>query len=522
MSAPTDDAAITAPTDTDPAEQPWRRLSVRVVWVDLAKTVLSLAPGVVAVGFFDVEPTLSTLWPLLLVALFGGLGAVTDIVRWAFTSYRVTETEIQRRTGAFVRRHRTVHLDRIRSVDTHAKLRHRAAGLRVVTVGAGQQNGAGEAALLLDALSKDDAARLRRELLGLAAPAAENADTEPDAEVLATLRPWWVVYNMFSVWAYLMAAGLLWGLFWLVSTFGVDLYGAASRAADWDALGWLGVTVAVLVVGGAVGAIGMGVNFFTAYWKFELARVRTGGSTHLRTRRGLFSTREVNRDEARLRGLSIGEPLLWRWMGMADTNVITTGLSVWDMEQPTAILPRGPVRVARRVAARVLGDPCPLDAPLPRHPRAALRRRLWWATAIGMVPPAAVAVPVASGSASPWVLWAAFGLWPLALSGAVFAYLALGHAIAGEYLVVRSGLMSRTTSALRCDAVSTIAVRQSILQRRLGLSTVSAMTAAGWSAYEAPDVAAGEAVGFAAQAAPGLIDEFAEGLGDDGGHVRID
>lgn len=500
-------------TDTAAIATPWRRLSVRVIWVDLAQTLLSLSPGVVA--FFGVEASLPSLWPLALVALFGGLGAVADIVRWAFTHYRFTVVAdgkgegaagIERRTGVFVRRHRTVQLDRIRSVDTYAKLRHRVAGLRVVTVGAGQQTGAGEAALVLDALSKADAARLRRELLGL--PEAATPDPEPDTEVFATLRPWWVVYNMFSVWAYLMAAGVLWGLFWLVSTFGVDLLDAARRAADWDALGWLGITAVALVGGGAVGAIGMGVNFFTANWRFELARVRSGGGTHLRTRRGLFSTREVSRDEARMRGLSIGEPLLWRWMGMADTNVITTGLSVWDMEEPTAILPRGPIKVARRVAARVLGDPCPLDAPLPRHPRAALRRRLWWATLVGLVPPAAVAVPVASGTVPTWVLWASFGLWPVALLAAVIAYRALGHAIAGEYLVVRSGLMSRTTSALRRDAVSTIAVSQSILQRRLGLCTVSAMTAAGWSGYDAPDVAAGEAVAFAAQAAPGLVDEF--------------
>lgn len=70
--------------------------------------------------------------------------------------------------------------------------------------------------------------------------------------------------------------------------------------------------------------------------------------------------------------------------------------------------------------------------------------------------------------------------------------------------------MSRTTSALRRDAVSTIAIRQSILQRRLGLATVSAMTAAGWAAYEAPDVSAREAVLLASRAAPALLDEFAE------------
>lgn len=507
------------PLTSGAVEVPWRRLSVRVVWVDLAVSVLSLLPGVVAIVFVGVESSISALWPLAVVAVLGVVGAAGDIVRWLFTSYQVTDNEVERRTGVLVRRRRSVRRDRIRSVDTHAKLRHRVAGLRVVTIGAGQQTGAGEAALFLDALSKADAAQLQWDLLdaprrtkgtGPAAQTASGRDVpaEPDGEVLATFRPWWVVYNMFSIWAYLMAAGLLWGLFWLASGFGIDLFGLVSGAADWESLGWLGITVAVLLVGGAIGAVGMGVNFFTSYWRFTLARVRSGGRSYLRTRRGLFSTREVSRDETRMRGLSIDEPLLWRWMGMADTNVITTGLSVWDTEQPTAILPRGPIGVAREVAARVLGEPCALDMHLPRHPPAALRRRLWWATLVTAAPLVAMVVPVATGVAPAWALWAALALWPVALGAAIIAYRALGHALLGDYLVVRSGLMSRSTSALRRDAVSTIAVRQSILQKRLGLSTVSAMTAAGWSAYEAPDIAAGEAVSFAARAAPGLIDEF--------------
>ncbi|WP_420112493.1 PH domain-containing protein, partial [Pseudactinotalea sp.] len=336
----------------------------------------------------------------------------------------------------------------------------------------------------------------------------EAVPSEPEPEVLATFRPWWVVFNLFSIWAYLTAAGLLWGLFWFVSMFGVDLAAFVRDAVDWSALGWFGTTVVALVVTGLIGAVGMGVNFLAGYWRFELSRVRSGGRSYLRTRRGLFSTREVSRDVKRMRGLTISEPLPWRWMGMADTNVITTGLSVWDLEEPTAILPRGPIRVARDVATRVLGDPCPLDAPLTRHPRAALRRRLWWATLVAAVPAAALAVPVASGIVPPWPLWIVLALWVLALLLAVVAYRALGHAIAGDYLVVRAGVVSRSTSALRRDAVSTIAVRQSILQRRLGLSTVAAMTAAGWSAYEAPDVAAADSLALADAAAPGLLDEF--------------
>lgn len=524
---------MSATSDGAATDAPWQRLSIRVIWVDIVVSILSLLPGVIAIGFFGAEASPGVLWPLVIIAAIGVLGAIGDIVRWAFTTYRVTGTDIERRTGLFVRKHRSLRRDRVRSVDTAAKLRHRLAGLRVVTVGAGQQTGAGESALVLDALSKTDAVALRERLLeapksarvSLPSPAAgggiageeANAVEESAAgqegaaeEVFVTFRPWWVVYNMFSIWAYLMAAGLLWGAFWLLPTFGIDIFGFVTGLIDWEAVGWVGTVIIGLIAGGVIGAIGLGVTFLLGYWRFELARVRTSQTSYLRTRRGLLSTREVNRDESRMRGLSIGEPLLWRWMGMADTNVITTGLSVWDMEEPTAILPRGPISVARKVSRDVFGPDDPMTAPLARHPRAALRRRLWWATALSFVAPLALAAPALAGAVPAWLPWAALGIWPIALLAAVIAYFALGHAITGDHLVVRSGLMSRTTSALRRDAVSTIAIRQSVLQRRLDLSTVSAMTAAGWSAYEAPDIRSRDALVFADAAAPGLLEDFLE------------
>lgn len=510
------------------AEVPWQRLSARVVWVDIVVSLLSLTPAAVAIWGFGVPATFDSLWPLAFVALFGVTGAIADILRWAFTSYRVTTLDIERRTGLFVRRHRTLHRDRVRSVDTAAKLRHRLAGLRVVTIGAGQQTGAGESALLLDALSRADAAALHSLLLDSPAPtrpaapttAADDVDRSAasddhpdeaaveDVEVFATFRPWWVVYNMFSIWAFLMAAGLLWGAFWFLSTFGLDLVGFVTGLADWDTIGWLGVTLIAVAASGILGAIGLGVTFLVGYWRFELARTRSGDRSFLRTRRGLLATREVNRDESRMRGMTIAEPVLWRWMGMADTHVITTGLSVWNAEQPAAILPRGPISVARRVAGEVFGEADPFTTRLVRHPRTALRRRLWWATGVSLVAPVLLAAPAWAGIIPGWIPWATLALWPVALGAAVIAYRALGHAIDGDYLVVRAGLFSRSTSALRRDAVSTIAVRQSVLQRRLGLCTVSAMTAAGWYAYQAPDLPIGEGIVFADEAAPGLLDGF--------------
>lgn len=507
------DGVVEGLAHIEESDEPWGRLSARMIVADLIRTVLSLTPAGIAVLVVGIEPSWSALWPVVLIAAWGIIGAVADVMRWAVTRYRVTEHEVQRRTGIVTRRYRSVRRDRIRSVDTSARLLHRLAGLRVVSIGAGQQNTAGESAFLLDALAAPDAKHLHERLLSTSRRAAggsahEGGDETEDVQVIATLQWRWVPYNSLSMWGILTAAGLLWGAYWFMSMFGVDLGPWAWGVIDPDGRGWVAAILIALVAVSTVGAIGMAVAFITGYWRFELARTFTASGSQLRTRRGLFTSREVNRDETRVRGLTISEPLLWRWMRMADTNVVTTGLGLWSSSQPSALVPRGPLSLAQRVSAEVLGEPDPLRQPLRPHPRQALRRRLWWATGISGGLVAAVAWPVWSGAAPMWVLWAAIGVWPLALVGAVIAYRALGHALVGDYLVVRSGLSSRHHTALRRDAVSTIAVRQSVLQRRLGLASVGAMTSAGWFTYEARDLRADQALDFATEAAPGLLDPY--------------
>src|SRR5690625_2107448 len=507
------------------SDAPWQRLHSRMIWVDALQSLLSLAPAGLAVWVFGVEPEMGVLWPVLAIAVFGVTGAVSDALRWVFTRFRVTDEYVERRTGVLVRRYRSIRRDRIRSVDVEAKLRHRLAGLRVVNIGAGQQSAAGESALALDAVLATDANELRHLLLTSRSPrpvmahddtsSPDNTADRPspdagaDGHVFARFRPQWVVYNVVNIWAYLMALGLLWGGYWLAITFGLDPAGFVTGLLDWEQLGWTWTILIGAVVVGLLGVLGLAINFFAEYWRFELSRIPGEKGTLLRTRHGLFRTREVNRDDTRMRGAQIAEPLLWRWMGMADTTVITTGLDVWSMSQPTAILPRGPVSVARPVTAAVLdSEPNPLEVPLGRHPRAALRRRLWWATLLAALIVALLGWLAATDVLTVAWVWLGVALWPVALCCAWIAYRALGHTITGEYAVVRSGLASRATSALKRSAVSTIAIRESVLQRRLGLQTVSAMTAAGYGIYAAPDVADDEAVQFAAKAAPGLLDPF--------------
>lgn len=519
-----DDDAVEVSTQppTDQPEVPWLRLDRRMIFVDALRVVLTQAPALIALLVVGVSA--SSVWPLIIFGAWGVLRSGANVVRWVRTRYRVTDTYVELRTGLFVRQYRSVRRTRIRSADADARLLQRLARLRRVTIGAGQMNTASEAAIRLDAISLSAALDLRRELLGTqagdttvaSAPATEARASEARAsdsspvrsQELARLHWWWVFYNMFSFWAYVMAAGLLWGGQWIGAMFGLDLWAWAGDLADWEALGLLGSIAVGLALTGVLGVIGMAFTFFTEHAHFRLERVPSADGTVLRTTQGLFRTREVTRDDRRLRGVALSEPLLWRPMRMTDTAVITTGLSMWSAA--VTILPRGPRATARRVADAVLDEPSsPLAAPLRPHPPAALRRRMVWAATASAAVTGLLAWLGATTSLPHDAWWiTALVMLPLLLSLALVGYRALGHTRVGRHLVVRSGVVSRTTSALRRDAVSGVRVRQSVFQRRLGLATVSVSTAAGFGVYEAPDLAARDAAGFALEALPDYVRPF--------------
>jgi len=488
-------------------EEPWLRLDPRMILVSLVMIVLSLLPLSVAVWGFGVRLSPLAAAPAVVATSLGLLGALRDALTWIKTRYRVTDECVERRTGLLVRHYRRIPRDRIRSVDVTAKLQHRVAGLRVVTIGAGQQATSGDA-LKLDALSRNVTERLRRELLGGGTTDADQATA--DETVIATIRWSWLFYNVVNGWAFVVAAGMFWVAYWAAETFGINLLTLVGERFDWRSMGAapaLAIAVGVVFV---FGVAMLALLFVTEYWGFRLSRVPGPHGTLLRTTKGLTNTRQVDRDDRRLRGAQISEPVLWRWAGMADTEVIATGLKMLSADSAAAILPRGPISVARRVVATVLGlDPSPLTAPLQRHPGGALRRRIWWALLF-----------TAACAGGLWWLSATVswlpGWWPLIVAGvllaamaaAVVAYRALGHGLVDGYLVVRAGLTNRTTAALQTRSVVGWTFRQSLFQRRLGLVTLTATTAAGSGAYLARDLDAAAAVTLADRAVPGLLAPF--------------
>lgn len=275
---------------------------------------------------------------------------------------------------------------------------------------------------------------------------------------------------------------------------------------------WIIVTLAAAaLVAGVVGAVGLWIEM---WWNYRLER-EPGGT--LRVRRGLFTSRSISIEERRLRGVDLVEPLGVRLFGAARVDAVATGL-VKDQQDKHAdinvLLPAVPRALADEVAAQVLRESASptREAVLTPHPRAARGRRLRWALGAVLLPSALLAL--LGALLTPVLLWiaaacAAVGV-PVAVLLALDAYRALGHGIAGDYLVTRSGTVRRSTVALQRTGVIGWTARRSVFQRRAGLITLMATTAAGAGAYGVHDAAEGEGLTFASEAVPGLLEPFLE------------
>ncbi|SEE65245.1 putative membrane protein [Streptomyces sp. 2112.3] len=508
------DACGQQPADHD---VPWERLNGRLIWVNLVRLLLSLLPTGLSMLIFGAGRRMPDLWPAMVATGFGVFISVSDVVRWLRTRYRVTADLVEIKTGRVMRVYRQIPRERIRAVDHKAKLRHRVAGLRVVLISSGRTR----PALKLDAVSKEMAEALRRELMRGKADAEAEAEAQGAAAqetLISQVRWFWIFYNAINIWGVLVGGLMLWSLDSLLDLFTVDLIGALDRVIGRLVPEGPGTYLLWVAIAAVLGTGTLTSGFIKENWHFRLVRRVKEDGTELVTRQGLLSTREVHRDDRRLRGVHLSEPLFWRWIRLTETTVISTGLANWSLssEPASSILPRGPVGEARRVAALVLpGDVRPLEAPLRRHPSAALYRRLLWAAAFCAVTAGLLAWLGATRAVPAWIwvipLWA----FPVTAGLALIAFRALGHTFVGQYLVMRHGLSRRQTAALQREAVLGLKVRQSLVQRWLGLVSVGVPTAAGLRFYQAPDMRVEQFMTFAGESVPELIAEFLQSAPDE-------
>ncbi|MFD8492835.1 PH domain-containing protein [Amycolatopsis sp. NPDC059657] len=484
-------------------ETDWRKLSPKMLLVHPLNEVVRALPGLLVILVVGASTGRGPWW-----TLFGvGLLVVLGVLRWFTTTYRVTPRQVQIRKGLLRKQVLTVSTDRVRTVDIDAQALHRVLGLAAVTVGTGRSD-KGHEGIKLDALTAEEAQRLRDELLHRSPVTAETDDPKPRETPLAALDPKWIRFGPFTL------SGLV-----TVGVIGAALSRVLSEAqGDLDRFGPLrvifrhlenaplaqdiaeiiGVLAVVVVVASTAG-------YVLAYWNFRLSRHQSGT---LHISRGLINKRSTTIEERRLRGVEVSEPLLLRLVRGAKLLAITTGLRVGHGAERggTVLLPPAPREEAGRVAALV-GAPEPLSADLVQHgPRA--RRRRYTRAFVG----AAVVIGLV------FLLWAmdvvtlgvalsSLAVVPVAAALAFDRYRNLGHAVVGSALVSRHGSLVRRRVVLSRDGIVGWNLRRSFFQRRAGLATLTATTAAGNQHYSVPDVETAEALRVAGELLP-LIDQF--------------
>ncbi|MCD0444329.1 PH domain-containing protein [Glycomyces sp. A-F 0318] len=448
----------------------------------------------------------------LLIVVGGGLlviGAVLayEAVRLRATRYRVTESRVEMVTGVFFKTRRSLARERIRSVDLSSNPLERAFGLARVKVGTGETgSGSGsstERTLLLDSVHKTEADRLRAELLRRAA-----AETGPDGEQrLATWEPRWLKYAPLSFLTPMLAGVVVGAVFQVADWFGkggLPVEIVAGLLEEYGPWAVLGIGVVGLLVIGAVGSL---VLQGEAWWNHRLDR-EPGGT--LRVQRGLMVSRSLSLEERRIRGIELVEPLGVRAAGAGRLDVVAIGLKT-DQEGSdlSTLVPAAPLAVAEAAAEAVIG---PIAVDLAPHPKAALHRRVRWGVAAVVLLAAAAAaahllwsLPALLSAAVilAAVLGSAFALWT-----AFDSYRSLGHATSRGYLVSRCGSVRRATVHLDRSGIIGWRVRQSLFQKRMGLMTLDATTAAGRGHYAVIDADEHEILDFADGAVPDLLRPF--------------
>ncbi|MGQ0777248.1 MAG: PH domain-containing protein [Pseudonocardiales bacterium] len=499
-----------------PAEADWQRLNPRMLAVTPLRQLFGFLP-VIAVVLVVSDSDLDGRFYALVAGVLAVV--VAGVLRWVTTRYRITSERVELRSGLVFRSARSVPRDRIRSVDLTAGPVHRVFGLSVVKIGTGEHAVSTESReLTLDAVSAAEADRLRQRLLDRLDGTDRNGADIPDSAAapgagttLAVLDWSWLRFAPLTVSSLAAVAGVVGAFTQFVGEIGIDFSRIAELSgvsSEFDAAPlWLGLSIfaSVLLVIAVFGAL---LIFAEGWWGFRL--IREPGGT-LRIRRGLLTTRSVSLEERRLRGVEVGEPLLMRLGSGARLTAVATGLGGASGAGRSALLPPAPLDQARRVAGLVLADDqFPVDVPLRQHPAAALRRRLVRAVLPVLLVAAVLFLIPALGLAPlpGWAGWAALGLLPVTVLLARDAYRNLGHALTERYLVTRHGAGMRRTVTLQRSGVIGWSVSQSLFQRRVGLVTLTATTAAGSGAYHVLDVGMADGLAVAEQAVPGLLGPF--------------
>ncbi|MVU81852.1 PH domain-containing protein [Nocardia sp. ET3-3] len=525
-SYPTEVLSPVTPGPIGPAAASWQRLDKRMLLVHPVTELVRYIPVLIATLVAGARSD-NPMWSLAVVAVIVAFA----LTRWFTTTYRITPENVELRTGLLQRKRLSVPRNRVRSVDVQADLLHRALGLAVLSIGTGQHADKKDQ-FKLDSLDAKLVPDLRLALLAHTGASAESVEsraltpdsTASDAEAsrpaaeIAHWQPDWVRYAPLSLTGFAIVAPVV-GLAFQYGFAQVFLKsGTVQDVGHRGATVIAGVIALLVVILVVVVSLAACARYLMTWFGLN---VHDDGKT-LTVRHGLFTTRQTTLDLARLRGATVNEPLLLRLAGAAELEAIMVGTSPRQKILPQApraavdetlahlldATPRhsgalapgihpAPADSGRKPAwmAEGIATPPPVTVPLVTHGRAALRRR--FTRTLGPLAAIAVvllAISLAGADIPSWV-WIVLALAvPIAAALAWDRYRGLGHAVLAAanghpaWLVTRHGCLDRDRDCLEAPGIIGWTVRQTFFQRRAGVATVVAASAAGKKRYAVIDL----------------------------------
>ncbi|HTM84693.1 MAG TPA: PH domain-containing protein, partial [Mycobacterium sp.] len=285
-------------------------------------------PLLIAVVVFG-SATDNTVWVLAVVWVI----AVVGVARWFTTTYRIEPDpdagRVQLRSGLLRRNVLSVPRNRIRSVETDARLLHRLLGLTVLRVSTGQQ-AAGDGVFELNAVQSSQVPGLRATLLAHTGQLGQSATGPAPARatVLARWRPSWLRYSPLSLSGLVMIGAPVAALYQSGAWAALQespLSQSWVQAAERFGVQQSAAVIVVLVV--AASMLLAVLRSLLTYGNLVLSRSFGAAGDVLGLSYGLLRVREHSYDMRRLRGGTLRRPLLVRLFGGARLDAAMTGVT---------------------------------------------------------------------------------------------------------------------------------------------------------------------------------------------------
>lgn len=395
-------------------------------------------------SIFVVAVALST-WDDLLSGRFGTFalimisvlfaGAVYGFLSWLRTRYWIDDRELRIDTGVIYHQSRRIRIDRLQGVDIRQPFVARLLGLAELKMDVAGGDAEGSLAFLAlpeahrvrqVLLERRDA--VRRERRGPADRPSDDADGGAPGGRPAEEAPSWLPPDHDI--ARLDLKTLVLSTVFSPETIALVVAAVALSIATYFG-GAVVIAPGVPVIGGFAIVL---VRKLSAYYGFTVSQTRAG----LQVRRGLFERSTQTITLARVQGIVISEPVLWRRFGWAKLDVSVAGSGALNESEgrpaATTVMPAAALDQVLALAEHLLRgeDDVTIDI-----------------AAVRLSPPP---------QSARWI------------DPVSRRFMGAGHD--EELAVARSGWFTRSTHAIRHARVQSVRLSQGPIQRRLGLADV--------------------------------------------------